>query len=246
MSILEKELWIKYSKYNDKEAKNNLIIKYMPIVKHIVKRICISEISQADFDDLVSQGMIGLIDAINKYDISKGVKFETYASIRIKGEIIDYLRRKDWIPRSLKQRYKIIETTIECLEQKYNREPTTDEIMEATNLSKNDVLKTLSYINAGFISSFEEVIENNLRINSIPNSDIVNPEDKVMMLDLKKYLADSINKLNEREKLIITLYYYEDLNYKEISKILNLTESRISQINSKAIKKLKSYLSEYK
>ncbi|OXT07521.1 FliA/WhiG family RNA polymerase sigma factor [Thermoanaerobacterium thermosaccharolyticum] len=244
MSLLEQDLWDKYEKLKDGSSKEDIIIKYMPLVKHIVKRICLSEICKEDVDDLISQGMIGLIDAVNKYDISKGVKFETYASIRIKGEIIDYLRKKDWIPRSLKKRYKSIEKTIERLEQEYKREPTIEEIMDATKLSKNDVLKTLSYMNAGYISSLDEVIENNLKISSITESEITNPENEVLMYDLKQNIAKAIDMLQEKERLIISLYYYEDLNYKEISKIMGLTESRISQIHSKAIKKLKEKLND--
>ncbi|AEF17338.1 MULTISPECIES: sigma-70 family RNA polymerase sigma factor [Thermoanaerobacterium] len=244
MSLLEQDLWDKYEKQKDGSSKEDIIIKYMPLVKHIVKRICLSELSKEDTDDLISQGMIGLIDAVNKYDVSKGVKFETYASIRIKGEIIDYLRKKDWIPRSLKKRYKSIEKTIEQLEQEYKREPTIEEIMEATKLSKNDVLKTLSYMNAGYISSLDEVIENNLKITSITDNEVTNPENEVMMFDLKQNISKAIDTLQEKERLIISLYYYEDLNYKEISKIMGLTESRISQIHSKAIKKLKEKLSD--
>lgn len=245
MSLLEQDLWDKYEKLKDDSTKEDMIIKYMPLVKHIVKRICLSDISKEDIDDLVSQGMIGLIDAVNKYDVSKGVKFETYASIRIKGEIIDYLRKKDWIPRSLKKRYKSIEKTIELLEQEYKREPTIEEIMAATKLSKNDVLKTLSYMNAGYISSLEEVIENNLKVSSLTDNEIVNPENEVLVYDLKQNISKAIDMLQEKERLIISFYYYEDLNYKEISKILGLTESRISQIHSKAIKKLREKLNDF-
>ncbi|SNX55493.1 FliA/WhiG family RNA polymerase sigma factor [Thermoanaerobacterium sp. RBIITD] len=245
MSILEQDLWVKYTKFRDDSVKNDIIVKYMPLVKHIVKRICISDVSKEDIDDLVSQGMIGLIDAVNRYDITKGVKFETYASIRIKGEIIDYLRKKDWIPRSLKKRYKNIEKTIETLEQEFKREPSIDEIMAATGISKNDVLKTLSYMNAGYISSLDEVIENNLKISSVSDVEIINPEDEVLSSDLKNNIAKAIDMLQEKERLIVTLYYFEDLNYKEISKILGLTESRISQIHSKAIKKLRERLTDF-
>lgn len=132
--------------------------------------------------------MIGLIDAVNKYDISKGVKFETYASIRIKGEIIDYLRKKDWIPRSLKKKYKKIEIAIEILQRKYKRDPSIEEIIDVSGLPKNDILKTLTYINAGIISSLEEAIENNIKINSLTNNDLVNPEDEIIAQDLKKRL----------------------------------------------------------
>ncbi|QSZ26585.1 FliA/WhiG family RNA polymerase sigma factor [Aceticella autotrophica] len=245
MSIIEQDLWRKYISMKDDKIKDDIIIRYMPLVKHVVKKLCISEISQADFDDLLSQGMIGLIDAVNKYDISKGVKFETYASIRIKGEIIDYLRKKDWIPRSLKKKYKKIEIAIEILQRKYKRDPSIEEIIDVSGLPKNDILKTLTYINAGIISSLEEAIENNIKINSLTNNDLVNPEDEIIAQDLKKKIAKAIDELQDKEKLVISLYYYKDLNYKEISQVLGLTESRISQIHSKAINKLRVTLSNY-
>lgn len=245
MSIVEDDIWKAYISGRNKLVRNDIVVKYMPLVKHIVKKLCISDIAPSEYDDLVNQGVIGLIDAIEKFQPSKGVKFETYASIRIRGEIIDYLRKKDWMPRSLKKRYKKIEETIEQLQQKYNREPTVEEIMSASGLSKNDVLKTLSYINVSNINSLEEAIENNLKIYSLMDVCNKNPEEEALFAELKKKISKAIENLQEKEKLVITLYYYEDLNYKDISKILNLTESRISQIHTKATKKIKEMLSSY-
>ncbi|TCO67771.1 FliA/WhiG family RNA polymerase sigma factor [Caldanaerobacter subterraneus] len=245
MSVVEEDVWKVYNLQKNPDARNEIIVKYLPLVKHIVKKLVISDIAQSEYEDLIHQGILGLIDAIEKYQPDKGVKFETYAALRIRGEIIDYLRKRDWMPRSLKKKYKKIEETVEKLQQRYNREPTVEEITEACGLEEEDVLKTLSYINVSNINSLEEAIENNLKMHSISEIDPKNPEEELLYKELKKKLAHAIEKLSEKERLVITLYYYEDLNYKDISKILNLTESRISQIHSKAIKKIREMLSEY-
>ncbi|MBE3592651.1 MAG: FliA/WhiG family RNA polymerase sigma factor [Thermoanaerobacter sp.] len=246
MSLAEEDIWKTYNSNKDPNLRNEIIIKYMPLVKHIVKKLIISDITQSEYEDLINQGVIGLIDAIEKYQPSKGVKFETYATLRIRGEIIDYLRRKDWMPRSLKKKYKKIEKTVETLQQKYNREPTVEEITEACGLNETDVLKTLSYINVSNINSLEEAIENNFKLHAISNNvELKNPEEEVLYKELKRKLASAIESLPNKERLVITLYYYEDLNYKDISKILNLTESRISQIHTKAIKRIREMLGEY-
>lgn len=245
MSIVEDDIWEMYISKRNPLIRNDIVLKYMPLVRHIAKKLCISDIAQSEYDDLVNQGVIGLIDAIEKFQPSKGVKFEIYASLRIRGEIIDYLRKKDWMPRSLKKRYKKIEETIEQLQQKYNREPSIEEIIKVSGLNKNDVLKTLSYINVSSINSLEEAIENNLKIYSLMDIGYENPEEEAIFSELRKKITMAIENLQENEKLVITLYYYEDLNYKDISRVLNLTESRISQIHTKATKKIKEMLSAY-
>ena len=245
MALVEEDIWKTYNSNKDPNLRNEIIIKYMPLVKHIVKKLIISDITQSEYEDLINQGVIGLIDAIEKYQPSKGVKFETYATLRIRGEIIDYLRKKDWMPRSLKKKYRKIEETVETLQQKYNREPTVEEITEACGLNETDVLKTLSYINVSNINSLEEAIENNFKLHAISDVELKNPEEEVLYKELKRKLANAIKNLPDKERLVITLYYYEDLNYKDISKILNLTESRISQIHTKAIKRIREMLGEY-
>ncbi|MGB9678644.1 MAG: sigma-70 family RNA polymerase sigma factor [Thermoanaerobacteraceae bacterium] len=245
MSIVEEDVWKMYYAEKNPEIRNEIVVKYIPLVKHIVRKLCITDATLSEFEDLVNQGIIGLMDAIDKFQPEKGVKFETYASLRIRGEVIDYLRKKDWMPRSLKKKYKKIEETIEMLQHKYNREPEVYEIAKESGFSESDVLKTLSYINVSNINSFEEIVENNIKVNSLSEEIYNDPEDETLNLELKQKLTHAINLLSENEKLVITLYYYEDLNYKEISKILNLTESRISQIHSKATKKLKEVLTEY-
>lgn len=245
MSLVEEDVWKAYYSKKDPSLRNEIIVKYMPLVKHIVKKLIVSDAAQSEYEDLISQGVIGLIDAIEKYQPSKGVKFETYATLRIRGEIIDYLRKKDWMPRSLKKKYKKIEETVETLQQKYNREPTVEEITKACGLDETDVLRTLNYINVSSINSLEEAIENNLKVHAISDVDFKNPEEELLYEELKRKLAHAIESLPEKERLVITLYYYEDLNYKDIGKILNLTESRISQIHTKAIRRIREMLGEY-
>ncbi len=239
----EADLWIKYKNAKidtiREEIKKEIILKYINLVKIISGRLYNYYGSNIEYDDLVSYGIIGLIDAIEKYDHNKNIKFETYASVRVRGAIIDEIRNLDWIPRSIRQKSKLMKETYSKLENQLGREPNISEIGNEIGKSQEEVLKLLEETNIYNIVSLEEELNDNLKIQIEDISCEINPEESLIRKDIIESLKKAIDLLNEREQLIINLYYYEGLTYKEIGNILNISESRISQIHSKSILKIK-------
>ncbi|MCL2199614.1 MAG: FliA/WhiG family RNA polymerase sigma factor [Defluviitaleaceae bacterium] len=241
-------LWQAYIANKTPALKEKLILHYAPLVKYVAGRLLVHIGQHVEFDDLVGYGIFGLIDAIDKYDNAKGVKFETYASFRIRGAIIDHIRRMDWVPRTLRQKNKQLEQAYTKLEDELGRQPTDEELAEKLELSveeaqdlmrKSSVLSLVSlddYMEQNYESSFTSLVAN--RVDS--------PEEQTERQERKAMLADAISKLTEKEKLVITLYYFEDLTLKEISSIMKVSESRISQIHTKAITRLQGKLGRYK
>ncbi|NLK43009.1 MAG: FliA/WhiG family RNA polymerase sigma factor [Tissierellia bacterium] len=235
-------LWTKYTKTKDKEVKKAIIEYYIDLVKIVSGRMYNFYGSKIEYEDLLGYGILGLIDSIDKFDITKNIKFETYAQIRIKGAIIDNIRKLDWIPRSLRKKSKDVQNTIYQLENQLGRTPTNGEIAKALDISLKELETLLSDISTFNISSLDEIILANGDFSSDFQQDNNRPEEIYENKELKEILADSFNILTENEKLVISLYYYEELTYKEIGYIMDLSESRISQIHSKAILKIKNYL----
>lgn len=230
-------LWAIYNKEKKPVIKEKIILYYLPLVKKIANKLLIG-INTGEYEDILSQGVVGLISAVNKYDVGKKVKFETFATYRIRGEIIDYLRKKDWLSRSLRQKCKAYKDIYEK-----NKDKSDEEIAAIIGISAAELRKVLNYDAVSNILSLDEIFESNKNeayeyhsyadLNPAENYD--NKETK---LAIEKYIAG----LTERQKLILSLYYVDDLTYKEISKVLDLTESRISQIHSKIIKEMRKYL----
>ncbi|HHV97753.1 MAG TPA: FliA/WhiG family RNA polymerase sigma factor [Clostridiaceae bacterium] len=249
MTTLEEQsrLWKIYAETKDPKIREKLILEYLHLVKYIAGRMNIYFASNIEYDDLVSFGVIGLIDAIDKFDINKGVKFETYASLRIRGAIIDSVRELDWIPRTLRQKNKELERIYSELEMENGRAPTDEEVAARMNLSVEEYNKLLSQVNLGTLVSLEEFIEQNIRIEKDITSDNSkdSPEYNLEQLELRDILGESIDKLPEKEKLVVSLYYYEELTLKEISLIMKVSESRVSQLHTKAIMRLKDRLTKY-
>ena len=188
-------------------------------------------------------GIIGLIDAIDKFDYSKNIKFETYASIRIRGAIIDEIRSQDWIPRGIRKKMKILNTAVEELENKLGREANRHEIAEHMGISLKEVDELYDETATFNIVSIEDELSENVKIQ-IPDTKVENsPEQQLIYTDTVNDLAKAIDTLKEKEKIIINLYYYENLTYKEISEIIGISESRISQIISACLTKLKKLMS---
>ncbi|MCL1884944.1 MAG: FliA/WhiG family RNA polymerase sigma factor [Defluviitaleaceae bacterium] len=241
-------LWQTYIANKSPILKEKLILHYAPLVKYVAGRLLVHIGQHVEFDDLVGYGIFGLIDAIDKYDNAKGVKFETYASFRIRGAIIDHIRRMDWVPRTLRQKNKQMEQAYTMLEDELGRQPTDEELAEKLELSleetqdlirKSSVLSLVSlddYMEQNYESSFTPLVAN--RVDS--------PEEQTEKQERKAMLAEAISKLTEKEKLVITLYYFEDLTLKEISSVMKVSESRISQIHTKAITRLQGKLGRYK
>lgn len=239
-------LWELYFEEKDKEKKEKLkqeiILEYVNLVKIISGRLYNFYGSNIEYEDLVSYGIIGLIDAIDKYDLSKNIKFETYASIRIRGAIIDEIRNLDWIPRSIRQKSKKIKEIYKKYENLNGKEPTVEEISKELNKTIPEVNKILEEVNIYNVVSLEEEISDNLKIQIEDKAEEMNPEASLMKKDMINRLKTSVCKLKEREQMIINLYYFEELTYKEIGTILEISESRVSQIHSKAIIRIKNDL----
>lgn len=240
--------WNQWIENHDEEAANKLIEHYMYIVDYHVERMASHIPASYEKNDLRSLGMIGLYDALNKFEPSRKLKFSTYASIRIRGSIIDGLRKEDWLPRSLRERTKQIEKTASMLEQKLNKTPTSKEIAEALQIDEHEVEETLSHSLYANILSLESTVSTNdtdqeVEIaHVIEDENAVIPDKKIELDELKKELVENIKKLNENEQLVISLFYQEDLTLTEIGEVLNLTTSRISQIHKRAIFKLRDSL----
>lgn len=241
----KKELWQLFFNNPNVENREKLILSYAPLIKYCAQRVYQGLPSTVDFDDLLSYGSFGLIDAINKYNPKLNTNFEGYAVLRIRGAIIDGLRKMDWAPQSLRRKAKEIEKTYFYLEQKLGRSPSDYEVAEHMGISEIQLEKHLQDVGNLSVISLEQPIDNTdndlLTLSDLlVDSKSPNPTQNLEMNELKEYLANALTKLTEKEKLIITLFYYEELTIKEISKILELTEGRISQIHKKAILKLKS------
>ena len=233
-------MWESYSRNKDLKIREALIVNYLYLVKFVAGRLFVSYGNNVEFDDLVSYGVFGLIDAIDKYDLNRGVKFDTYAQLRIRGAIIDYLREIDWLPRSVRQKTKDLEKAYNELENELGRSATDEEMAEKMGVSVDEFQKKIQNVAAYSIVSLDDLLEQKREV--IPEEDYLdnNPDSIVEHKEIKNIVADAIALLPEKEKKVIALYYYEELTYKEIGKILNISESRVSQIHTKAIIRLKN------
>ena len=240
------DIWYLYknetNKDNKSKYKEEIIIKYVDLVKIVASKLFNYYAQKIEYEDLVGYGIIGLIDAIDKFDYTKNIKFETYASIRIKGAIMDEIRNQDWVPRAIRQKSKQLNNAIKTLEDKLCREATKEEIAQYMNISIDELLKLIDETSTFNIMSIEEEIADNYKIQIIDTNIKNSPENQLIYNDNINELAKAIDTLNDKEKLIINLYYYENLTYKEISEIVGLSESRISQIISVCLSKLKKFL----
>lgn len=239
------KLWEEYSKSKSAELRDKIIIEYAGLVKIVAGRMSMYLGSNVEYDDLVGNGVFGLIDAIDKFDINKGVKFETYASLRIRGSIIDQIRKMDWVPRSVRQKQKKIDRTYQKLESELGPNVDDEELAKELDISIEELDAWQSQTELTNLVSLDEYIDqgsSESRVKSVNESNTIQPESSVERQELKKILVETLNVLTEREKKVIVLYYYEDLTLKEISYIMEVSESRISQLHRKALQKMKDSL----
>lgn len=242
----DQKLWHQYKESRDQRIKDSLIMKYASFVKYVAGRIAVNLPSNVEFDDLVSYGILGLIDAIDKYDPERKVKFKTYAKTRIRGAIFDELRVLDWTPRSIRQKARKLEKAYAKLEGKLGRDATDEEIAEFLKIDISELHKLFDETKKSLLLSLDEIFyddeEGSSRFDFVENQKSDNPQTKIEEAEAKRILADAIAKLSERERMVITLYYYEDLTSKEIGKILGVSDSRVSQLHTKAILRLRGRL----
>lgn len=244
----KKRLWQDYNRLKSPELREKLIIEYAPLVKLVAGRLSMYLGYNVEYDDLVGYGVFGLIDAIDKFDMMKDVKFETYASLRIRGAILDQIRKMDWIPRTIRQRQKKIETIMKEIEATKGRTATDEEIASALGISDDEYTDWQSQMKITGVISLNEYIEQGgpeLVGDKNRNTGFEMPEEVIEQVELKEKLKESLEVLTPKERKVVVLYYYEDLTLKEISQVLEVSESRVSQLHTKALVKMKAKMGEY-
>ncbi|GGA15980.1 FliA/WhiG family RNA polymerase sigma factor [Psychrobacillus lasiicapitis] len=245
-STEEELLWKKWIESKDSEAGDLLIRKYTPLVTYHVQRIGASIPKNISRDELKSLGMMGLFDALNKFDYSRELKFDTYASFRVRGAIIDGLRKEDWLPRSSREKAKKLESKIEELEQRLLRHASAEEIADFVEMPVDDVYQTVQEHFFSNVLSIDEQLQDNEEADSksfvIRDDAQKTPEQQMVKEELLRDLAGKIQQLNENEQLVLSLFYTEELTLTVIGEMLGLSTSRISQIHSKALFKLRKLL----
>ena len=244
----EDELWHEFKKTKSPAIRDKFIRQYMPLVKYVAGKVNTGMPDSVEFDDLVGYGQFGLLDAINKFDPDKNVKFKTYAVTRIRGAIFDELREQDWVPRSVRQKSREIEDTIVELEAKLGRTATDAEIAKSMGMTEGEYQSTVMKISGTSVLSLNDVWyssddSDHMSIgDNIESPTSLNPDVIVEREEVKRVIAQAIMELPENEKKVIILYYNEDLTFREIGQVLNVSESRISQLHTKANMRLKAKL----
>ncbi len=238
------ELWEEYSRTKSSKIREQLIIEYSGLVKIVAGRLGMYLGYTVEYDDLVGYGIFGLIDAIDKFELTKGVKFETYASLRIRGSILDQIRKMDWIPRTLRQKQKKLDQVMHDLEVSLGRAATNEEIAEKMEISIEELGELMNQTQISNLISLDEYLEqgSEAKVETGGKSVFQQPEQVVERQELKRILAEAIDSLTEKEQRVIAFYYFEELTLKEISRILDVSESRVSQLHTKALKKMKEKL----
>jgi RNA polymerase sigma factor for flagellar operon FliA len=244
-----KQLWRSYKDTGDQRAREQLVLAFSPLVKYVAGRMSSGLPAHVEEADLISYGLLGLISAIERFDPSREIKFETFAMTRIKGSIIDELRSLDWVPRSVRAKAREIEKANQKLEHQLHRAPTDAEVAEELDMSLDDFNDALTRISNSSIVALDELWtlsdssgDQVSLLDTIQDPDAVDPAHAMDVTETKDRLADSIARLPEREKLVVALYYYENLTLREIGEVLGVTESRVSQLHTKAVLRLKSSL----
>jgi len=242
-------LWSRFKEDRDPSAREHLILNYSPLVKYVAGRLSANLPQTVDNADLISYGIFGLIDAIEKFDLDRGIKFETYAIARIKGAIIDELRAMDWVPRSVRTRARDIERAIITLEGRLTRSPDDAEVADELGISVKDLHDTFAKLSYTSVVSFEEMWapggdrDDRTTLSSMIKDD--RADDPVTLFEneeVKDILASALERLPERERTVVALYYYEGLTLKEIGQVLGVTESRVSQLHTKSVLRLRARL----
>ena len=244
-----KDLWRRYKESGDAQARERLVLAYSPLVKYVAGRMSSGLPAHVEESDLISYGLLGLISAIERFDPGRQIKFETFAITRIKGSIIDELRSLDWVPRSVRAKAREIERANAKLEHELHRAPTDQEMAEALDVSVEEFQAALTRISNSSVVALDELWtvsdasgDQVSLLDTIQDPNAVDPAHELDASEMKDRLAEAIARLPEREKLVVALYYYENLTLREIGEVLGVTESRVSQLHTKAVLRLKGRL----
>ncbi len=242
-------LWGRYKRTGDRAARDRLILAYSPLVKYVAGRMLSGLPTHIEEADLISYGLLGLIDALDRFDPERKIKFETYAVTRIKGAIIDELRALDWVPRSVRTKARDIERACAVLEIRLQRAPTDEEIATELSISLDELHRALTQISTTTVAALDELWTVSGKdgdqfslIDTLEDPSGADPHRTFGLNEMKERLAAGIDALPEREKTVVALYYYENLTLREIGEVLGVTESRVSQLHTKAILRLKGRL----
>ncbi len=240
-------LWDSYKKKRTPAVREQLIVEYAPLVKVVAGKLSMYLGNNVEYDDLVSFGVFGLIDAIDKFDLDKDVKFETYASVRIRGSILDQIRKMDWIPRTVRQKQRKIDDATKTIEARTGSMATDAEVAQELGISEDEYLTWQSQLKVTNVVSLNEFMDqgNEPVMDARRNSHFAQPEEIIAKDELKKVLGEALALLTEKENKVILMYYYEDMTLKEISKVLSVSESRVSQLHTKALAKMKRKMGHY-
>ncbi|MBQ3319218.1 MAG: RNA polymerase sigma factor WhiG [Spirochaetia bacterium] len=244
----EQKLWAEYKQTRSHELRNKIVSKYAPLAKYVAGRLSIGMPPSVDFGDLVNCGIVGLMDAVEKFEPDKNVKFKTYAITRIRGAIYDELRTLDWVPRSVRQRAREIEEAVRITESRLGRSATDEEVASCLKISVQEYRDAVYKVSCTSIMSLNDLRSNSdgddkiSLMDSLVSPASLNPDVIVEKEELKRIVAESIRELPEKEQKVLVLYYYEQLTLKEIGKVLDVTESRVSQLHTKAIIRLRARL----
>jgi len=230
------------------ENREEVIIRYSPMIKYVANRIAMRLPPHIEVDDLISVGVLGLMDAISKYDSSRGAKFKTYAEFRVRGAILDELRAMDWVPRSIRQKASSVDKVVQSLQVKLSRSPEDEEVAKEMGISLEQFHTTLNETKSIPVFSLDDLGiakdsgEQQSLLDCLAGKADADPQTQIRLTELKEIIAKAIDTLPEKERLMVSLYYYEELTMKEIGAVLEITESRVSQIHSKAVYRLRTKL----
>lgn len=241
------KLWDSYFQSKTPQVREEIIIEYASLVKVVAGRLSMYLGYNVEYEDLVSYGIFGLIDAIDKFDLTKNVKFETYASLRIRGAILDQIRKMDWIPRSVRQKQKMIDSANARIEASLGRTATDEEIAEALEISIDDYYTMQGQTKVTNLVSLDEFVEqgSEMRMDPTGNSHFEQPDKAIEKEEMTKMISEALTELTDKERQVVMLYYYEEMTLKEISMVLEVSESRVSQLHTKSLVKLKKKLGPY-
>jgi RNA polymerase sigma factor for flagellar operon FliA len=242
--------WLRYQRDANPEIRARLLKQYLPLVRNVAGRMAIGFPRSVELCDLINTGVIGLVEAFRNFDHNRGVKFETYAVPRIRGAILDELRALDWVPRSTRARTREIERALLALENDYGRPPTEAELAKKLGCTIDELLLAIGDASGSSLLSLDETVYREDDNHQVPRIETIRDENRLSALgdlektELRAFLVAAIDRLTEQEKLVIALYYFEELTLKEIGEVMSISESRVSQIHTKAVLKLRSMIRE--
>lgn len=242
-------LWTAYGEHRDQGLRDRLVLHYAPLVKYVAGRVGTGLPGHVEVSDLIQSGIFGLVDAIEKFEPERGLKFETYAMQRIRGAILDDLRAQDWVPRSVRSRARDVERALERLEVRLQRTATDVELAQELGLTGDELRDLYAQLQMTSVVALDDLIgvgsASATLAESLPDDRAEDPVAAMVDRDSRRQLAEAVKRLSDRDRIVVTLYYFENLTLAEIGKVLGVTESRVCQLHTRAVLRLRSKLTEY-